>query len=1190
MGGENEELAGVVDPLERPTLPQRAPSQIPPKRLEEGEVVARRFEILELLGTGGYGEVYRVHDRRRDREMALKIHRVGTLGARARSILEGEFELLSSLRHPNLVGVEDFGVAEGHYAWLSQPLVRGQPLNRTRNPIDSPRGLDWIAQLLRALDYLHGRGFVHGDVKPLNVLVDEPTDRLVLLDFGVSRALGAMSPEFEGSPDFMAPEVIHGMGADGRSDLYSLGCSIHALLRGEPPFYRSTARETFMAHLLAPVPPLPDGVSPAFASWAERLLAKEPDKRFPSAWAALQSLGAATGQRFERDTPATLSSQVAHAPLTGRDEVLGELLAAVAADDGRVCVVEGPPGSGKSRVLAELRRRHQVDGGRHIEIRGLRDEQTAVLALTRAVLDPFQRQALDDEQRRALAYELPELRRPRELLPEPVDLDAAARARRRILGELLAVRSQRQHLVVAVEDLHSVGWDEQERLADVFEAARAAGMRGTVILATRPGGVNPRWPAGPHIHSLSLSPLRPDELRSVAEALVGPGVLDGTELGDRLLASEGSAFHVRESIRLFVDEGRLVRDGTGRFVPEGPLRWREPWEVVEERVRLSSRAGRTAALALATWSRPATVAELARVAGQKPSKIIAGLAELLERGLVERVERFRRGALHVLHEAYVDAVLVALPRRRRDVAARRAAQLVLRHADGDAQELARAAAFHERAGEEEAASELLREASAVAQRSGRIDEALRLSRTLSRFESPPDPMRLLREHDLALRLGRRDDARAVLAMAEELGAPVGELTWRRGFRAVREGQVGRARELCKRPLSAASGVTRLRLLEVLGKAASMAGDLEVSWRHYREAAALAEELGESPATSLLGQALVETELGQSEAGESARRAVSAAQASDDAELLGDAQRAMGRSRRRSGDRRGAERSFRQSLRLARARGDVEREALAMVELGGLALDRGHADRAIELWERALALEEQVGATGPSLLSRLRLGQVLKGCGRAAEAALVLTPVLGTEAHGMGVVVGLAWSQRGDLLALEGDDEAALECYGRANGVLDQHPNGRSEALAGRMRALLRRGEVGRAATDLQLMGLLAEHTDRPLDHRRHAVARGRFSEEEGDLEAALAAASEAVALDAPRTVYRDIYGTKLEASWLEVRALEGLGRSPSRALQRTTRWFDRLSTSFEDQAHGELFRSATPLRCAIAQGDLAARW
>jgi transcriptional regulator with GAF, ATPase, and Fis domain len=290
--------------------------------------IEERFRIIRLLGKGGAGQVFVAEDSEREGErVALKLSRTPP---EARRAARREFSQLARLGHPHVVRVFDFGqVAEpvgGLY--LTSELVDGEDLRSWSQGRDTHEIAPVLVQVCRALSYLHGRGVVHGDLKPENVLV-EPGPNAKLVDFGLSTGGGARALEgISGTPRYLAPEVLAGEAPTPASDLYSLG--------------------TMMEELL------PHG-SPLVEVW-RWLTAEEPGQR-PGAAEVIGALG----QRLDRDF--TLSSaELAGAyfptvPFVGRSEELGRL----EAMERGVVLVRGPAGVGRSSLLSELRVRLLLD-------------------------------------------------------------------------------------------------------------------------------------------------------------------------------------------------------------------------------------------------------------------------------------------------------------------------------------------------------------------------------------------------------------------------------------------------------------------------------------------------------------------------------------------------------------------------------------------------------------------------------------------------------------------------------------------------------------------------------------------------------------------------------------------------------------------------------------------------------------
>ncbi len=262
------------------------------------------YELLDLLGSGGFGRVYRVRDLHLEREVALKVlHPELTQDPAVVERFRREAQLAARLNHVNIVSIYDIGGRSG-LIWYTMELVNGPSLAQLVDR-DGPLPLDRVLRLLRealsALANAHASGLVHRDIKPENMLL-EGDGRLRITDFGLALALrfgkfgGATSQS--GTPQFASPEQLLGERVDQRSDLYSLAAVAYFALLGHPPFQGATPEQVLAKQTTNQLPSpreLREDVTGELEEVLARALNSEMDQRYPSAAEFLQALNRATG-------------------------------------------------------------------------------------------------------------------------------------------------------------------------------------------------------------------------------------------------------------------------------------------------------------------------------------------------------------------------------------------------------------------------------------------------------------------------------------------------------------------------------------------------------------------------------------------------------------------------------------------------------------------------------------------------------------------------------------------------------------------------------------------------------------------------------------------------------------------------------------------------------------------------------
>jgi WD40 repeat protein len=287
-------LADLIDSLKRMDWLLKPPDEA------EGRALAwpadfGEYTVLEQIGVGGMGHVYKALHRRMDRTVALKLLPVADPNLLRR--FGEEVRSAARLHHPNVVTAYDAGEYDGR-PFLVMEYVEGNDLLRhvqERGPLPVTAAVDAVAQAAKGLGYAHDKGLVHGDVKPANLLggVD---GTVKVLDLGLARvrSTDAGGEPVAGTVDYLAPEqTSETRRADPRADVYSLGCTLFFLLTGRPVFEAQTIIQKVVAHRESPAPPLHQARPEAgdrLDAVFRRMVAKRPEDRYQSMSEVVEAL------------------------------------------------------------------------------------------------------------------------------------------------------------------------------------------------------------------------------------------------------------------------------------------------------------------------------------------------------------------------------------------------------------------------------------------------------------------------------------------------------------------------------------------------------------------------------------------------------------------------------------------------------------------------------------------------------------------------------------------------------------------------------------------------------------------------------------------------------------------------------------------------------------------------------------
>ncbi len=843
-------------------------------------VIGNRYHLLDELGAGGMGIVYRAQDRLNGKYIALKRvflahehpHRVTTPSAEDgnifRLLLAEEFKTLASLRHPNIISVLDYGFDDARQPYFtmlllehSQDIVsagKGQPLTKQ---------IDLLVQTLHALAYLHQLGVLHRDLKPDNVQVVD--GHVKVLDFGLALVRDRIAPEeadgIVGTLLYMAPEVFQGIPQSEGADLYTLGVIAYELFAGRHPYENIDLSDiissigTFepdMQALSLDTTGLPESVTATvhdkLAAVVRRLMSHDPATRYTNAHQVIADLSAAIGQPASEESSAIRESFLQAARFVGREHELGQLESAMRqAMDGHggAWLVGGESGVGKSRLLDELRIRALVSGV--TVLRGQSSDEGLYYQLWRDVLRRLILSSkLADLHASILKEIIPDISALLERdVPTVPETEGDASGQWLNLAIMAMFRQQKTPILLLLEDLQWAG-ESLEPLKHLIPMT--ANMPMLIVGNYRDDEAPDLVAELPGMQSIKLHRLDHASIADLSESMLGsvgrtPQILNMLER-----ETEGNVFFLVEVVRTLAQQAGGLRD-VGRATLPHSILVGGVQAVLRDRLERVPEGARSLLQLAAIVGRQLDLDVIRKLAGT--DDLEAWLTVCVNAAVLVLFDEHWGFS----HDKLREGLLAALPEATRPALYRQVAEAIEAIYPGNEGQATLLVEHWKKASDPQKESHYAYIAGKQAERISAFREALAyFQRALALLPASDTPETvltrinlLLRTGDTSTQLARFDEAQADLesacALARRINAPdrIAESLCQLSQIAAAKGNLPRAQELLNESLplarTAQDRKTLARVLYSLGDLIWRQGGLEAALPYLQESLTIARE-------------------------------------------------------------------------------------------------------------------------------------------------------------------------------------------------------------------------------------------------------------------------------------------------------------------------------------------------------------